>query len=85
MKQVIAIEPTLTPIKDFLTNKGYNVESINFSEVASNQAGKYDAFIVTGMNTDFLGMSNTSSKAVVIDARGMTAEQVFDQLKTKLQ
>jgi galactitol-specific phosphotransferase system IIB component len=84
MKQTIAIEPGLTSVKDFLSSKGYDVQSISFSEVPSNDAQRYDAFVVTGINRDFMGMSDTNSKAVVIEAKGMTPEQVYSELQSRL-
>ena len=35
------------------------------------------------MNKDFLGMHNTNIKAVVIDAGGLTPEQVYNELKLR--
>lgn len=84
MKQKIAIEPDLTPIRDYLSNKGYNVEQIDYNEVPPSEAEKYDAFIVSGMNSEFMGMNDTNSKAVVIDVKGMTPDQVYNELKSRL-
>jgi len=83
MKPRIAVEPALTPIKDYLIDKGYQVDSINLKEEPSKQSEKYDAFIITGMNKDFMGIRDTSTKATVIDATGMTAEQVFHELEMR--
>jgi hypothetical protein len=80
----IAIEPDLTPIKEYLSDKGYKVENINFSEMPASDAKKFDAFVVTGLNKDFMGMSDTSTKAVVIDVKGMTPEQVYHELDLRL-
>jgi len=85
MNQKIAIEPDLTPFKDYLNGKGYNVEQISYDEVPPAEANKYAAFIVSGMNTEFMGISDTNSKAVVIDVKGMTPNQVYNQLKSQIQ
>jgi hypothetical protein len=85
MTRKIAIEPNLTPIKDFLSDKGYNVENINFGESTTRAAINYDAFIVTGIDTNFMGINDTNSKAVVINAKGMTAEQVFHELQMRFE
>lgn len=85
MKQKIAIEPNLTPIKDFLSSKGYSVDSINYGEGSVKFNKGYDAFIVTGMDTNFMGINDTDSKAVVINAKGLTAEQVYHELQTKFK
>jgi len=82
--QKIAIEENLLPFKDYLADKGYRVESINFSKEYSNRTDKFDAFVITGMKTNFLGINDTNTKAVVIDAKGKTPEQVYDELKSRL-
>ncbi len=84
MKQKIAIEPNLTPIKDYLTEKGYQVENINFGQGTSNQSTDYDAFVVTGLDRNFLGDSSTYTKAPVIDASGLTPQQVYQELQSRL-
>lgn len=85
MKQRIAVEPDLTPIKDFLSDKGYSVDSINWSEGSAKQSSKYDAIIVTGLNSNFMGINDTDSKSVVIEAKGLTPEQVYHELQLRLE
>lgn len=83
MNQKIAIEPNLTPIKEYLSEKGYCVENIDYGQgTMSNK--NYDAFIVAGVETNFMGIQDTSTKAVVINAEGLTAEQVYQQLQSRL-
>jgi len=84
-KKVIAVEHDLTPVKELLSNKGYSVESIDISKEYSNKLDKYDALAVRGMNDNFMGINDTGTKAVIIDAKGMTAEQVYDELRSRLQ
>lgn len=78
----IAIEPGLTPVSKYLSGKGYNIENISSAETAGR---KYDAYIVTGMNTDLMGISDTETNAVVIQAKGMTPEEVYSELQKRLQ
>lgn len=80
MDKKIAIEPNLTPVKEYLTQKGFDVDSVNLSESANKLQG-YDAIVVSGMNTDFLGMEDTSTKAVVINAKGLTPEEVAKEIE----
>lgn len=80
MKQRVAVEPSLTPVADFLSSKGYDVRKLSTSEKSDN----VDAYIITGMNNNLMGISTTQTKAVVIDATGMTAEQVYHELQDRL-
>jgi len=85
MTQTIAVEPNLTPVKNFLSSKGYQVESINFNEATAKfPSDRFDAFVVTGLNTNFMGIHDTNTKAVVIDAGGLTPEQVYSELMQRL-
>lgn len=83
-KKIVAVEHDLTPVKELLTNKGYSVESIDLSKEFSNQMGKYDALVVRGMNDNFMGINDINTKAIVIEANGLTAEQVYNELESRL-
>jgi galactitol-specific phosphotransferase system IIB component len=85
MKHRIAIEPELTPIKDYLTKKGYEVENINMHEQKSDTTGVYDAYIVNGIADNFLGMEDTRTSSVVINAEGLSPDKIYHQLKTQLK
>lgn len=84
MKHRIGIEPNLTQVKDLLSSKGYQVESVDTKNDTSVLSKKFDAIVVTGMNTNFLGINDTSTKAVVINAEGMTANEVYEELQSRL-
>lgn len=78
----IAVEKNLTPIKEYLENKGYEVECFEGPvENAWDHCKDLEAIVITGMSQDMLGIQNTSSKAVVIDADGMTPEEVEERLE----
>ena len=84
MGKKIGIEGSLTPIKDYLNDKGYNVTSIDHGvRKDSTDYKKFDAIVVTGMSDDFLGMADTKTDAVVIDASGLTPAQVENEIKTR--
>jgi len=76
----IAVEPNLTPIKDYLRGKGYRVESIDLNEKSPKYLNSFDAIVVTGLNTDFLGAEDTKTKAMVINADGLSPEDVASRL-----
>jgi hypothetical protein len=79
MKGKIAIEPALSNVKSYLAQQGYTVESM--SEQSKKDLSNYDAVIVTGLSKDLLGMQDTETKAVVINADGLSAEEVAERLK----
>lgn len=79
----IAIEPALSNVKDYLSGIGYKVETIDVNKEAGSLRG-YDAIVVTGLSTNLLGMSNTRSKAPVINADGLTPEEVARKIERGL-
>lgn len=86
MGKKIGIEPTLTPVKDYLKDKGYDIVNINYG--VANDPSKYkqfDAIVVTGMSDDFAGIEDTISDAVVIDASGLTPAEVEKEINTRIK
>jgi len=81
MKGKIAVEKDLTPVKDYLSHKGYRVDCIDFNQQDSAKLKGYDAIVVTGLNSNVLGIEDTSTKSVVINADGLTPEQVASELE----
>jgi Uncharacterised protein family (UPF0180). len=81
----VAVEKSLTPVRDFLTQKGYSVETIDFNREFTRGMDKYDAVVVTGIYENFLGVEDISTNAAIINAKGLTAEQIYTQIEKKLQ
>ncbi len=75
----IAIEPALTNVKDYLLGMGYKVESIDVNKETGSLRG-FDAIVVNGMSSNLLGMSNTRAKASVINADGLTPQEVAQRI-----
>jgi hypothetical protein len=84
MKDKIAIEPALSNVKDYLTERGYNVENMNTDKHSAWSMRNYGAIIVTGLNTNLLGISDTETKAVIINADGLTPEEVAAQIDRRV-
>ncbi len=84
MNRKIAVERSLTPVMEYLSEKGYKVEGIDINSEYSKNIEQYDAIVVTGMNKDFLGIQDVVSKIPVIDARGLNAEQVYDRISNSI-
>lgn len=75
MKRV-AIEPNLTPIRDALQARGYQVVPLE-----PGRRQQADAYVVTGMQDNLMGIQDTDgARAPVVEARGLTAEQVVREV-----
>lgn len=81
MKTKIAVEGTLTNVKDYLRKKGYQVTNLQ----NTGNLDSFDAIVVTGQDSNTLGIENTQTKTPIITARGQSAEQVYDEIRRRLQ
>ncbi|MCC5912144.1 MAG: YkuS family protein [Clostridiaceae bacterium] len=81
MKRKIAIEDSLSDVKNYLQQKGYAVEALQ----NNNNLNDYDAIVVTGQDSNTLGMENAVTKSRVINARGQTAEQIYQQIENNIK
>ncbi|QZD61083.1 YkuS family protein [Bacillus pumilus] len=66
----IGLEPSLSDVEELLKQKGYDVVRIQNEQ----QMDQCDCYVVTGLDSNFLAFQDTTTKASVITASGMTAE-----------
>ncbi|SCY04797.1 YkuS family protein [Alkaliphilus peptidifermentans] len=81
MKNRIAVEHSLTDVRDYLQQKGYEVESLENGK----DLNRFDAIVVTGQESNVLGIEDAVTKSPVITARGQSAELVYDEIKKRLK
>lgn len=81
MKGKIAIEPALTNVKDYLVGKGYEVDSMSPNMEFTKNLQKYDAVVVTGLSKNLLGVHDTETKAAVINADGLSPQDVAREIE----
>jgi len=77
----IAIDNSLKNVQNYLENKGYTVELLKDND---NLNG-YDAIVVSGQKNNFLGIHDTVTKAPVINAHGMTPEEIHREIENRLR
>mgnify|MGYP001235654706 CR=1 FL=1 len=80
MKRV-AVEKSLSNVKEYLQEQGYTVECL---ESNKDKINSFDAIVVTGQNSNFLGMHDTSTKGTVVYARGLTPQDVHKELQSTI-
>lgn len=71
-RATVAIEGQLSPMADALKAAGYEVVPLDDQSLKVAQA-----VVVQGTDDNFLGIENTLTRAPVINADGMTADQVL--------
>lgn len=75
MTRKVAVEDNLSTIKQVLVQKGFKVVSPESKE-------NVVACIVTGMDNNLMDIQNAVTKAPVINADGMTPEQVVARIES---
>ncbi|MBE3554643.1 MAG: YkuS family protein [Thermicanus sp.] len=77
----VAVSNTLTNVSRLLREQGFEVLPFTRGELN----GRYDAVVLSGENENMMGMSERMANIPVVNADGMTAEQVVEALKNRLQ
>lgn len=76
----IGVEQSLTDVQQALREKGYDVVELK----QESDAMDCTCCVVTGMDLNVMGMQDTMTTGSVIDAHGMTADEVLSQVEKKL-
>jgi hypothetical protein len=79
--QKIGVEGSLTNIQQALRDRGYNVVELNNGANAQN----FDCCVVSGLDTDVMGMQDALTKGSVIEASGLSAEEVVKRIENKMK
>jgi len=74
----VAVEQTLSDVKDALQSSGFEVVSIEQAESAA-------CCVISGQDKNMLGIADTVSTASVINADGLTATQVVEQVERSVK
>jgi peptidase E len=81
LQKKVAIEKNLHNVKQMFENQGYQVDTIDDTQIDSiGTISKYDAIIISGGNKDFMGIEDTNTKSPIINAEGKTAEEIFKRV-----
>lgn len=75
MKKTVAVDDSLSPIKNALKREGYEVTCLGDPS---------DAIVLNGMDDNFMGMEDIRQDVPVINAQGKSPEQVLEELKQKI-
>lgn len=76
----IGVEQSLTDVQQALQEKGYDVVQLT----NENDAKGCDCCVVTGIDNNVMGISNSVTAGSVIEASGMTADQICQQVESRI-
>ncbi|HHY73926.1 MAG TPA: YkuS family protein [Bacillus bacterium] len=76
----IGVEQSLTQVQQALQEKGHEVVPLK----NESDANGCDACVVTGLDNNVMGIANTVIKGPVIEASGLTAEEVCQEIDNRM-
>jgi len=77
----VGVESSLTNIKRYLEENDINVKEFDSKKMGSAWTmNRYDAVVVSGTDVNIMGIQDAVGKAKVIDASGMTPQDVYNQI-----
>ncbi|KPB04241.1 MULTISPECIES: YkuS family protein [Bacillaceae] len=76
----IGVEQSLTDVQQALQQKGYDVVQLT----NENDAKGCDCCVVTGIDNNVMGISNSVTAGSVIEASGLTADQICQQVESRI-
>ncbi|KKI93857.1 hypothetical protein WQ54_02070 [Bacillus sp. SA1-12] len=76
----IGVEQSLSDVSSALQEKGYEVVQLK----NESDAQGCDCCVVTGQDSNVMGISNVVTAGSVIEASGMTADEICQQVESKI-
>jgi hypothetical protein len=75
----VGVEQSLTNISEALREKGYDVVALK----QENDAQGCDCCVVTGLDSNVMGINNTVTQGSVIEANGLSADEVCNAVEQR--
>jgi hypothetical protein len=75
----IGVEGTLSDVKQQLQQNGHEV-----FDLEAQNAAQCDCCVISGQDKDVMGIANVQTKGSVINAEGMSAEEVAQAVSQSL-
>ncbi|MGE7113546.1 YkuS family protein [Lysinibacillus sp. NPDC047702] len=77
MSRIIGVEQSLSNVEQALKAKGYEVIQLRNEE----DAKRCDACVITGQDKDVMGISDPILAGPVIDANGLSADEILQRVE----
>ncbi len=77
----VGVEQSLTNVQQALRDKGYQVVELK----QESDARDCTCCVITGLDSNVMGMHDTSIKGSVIEANGLTADEVCREVENRLR
>ncbi|MEQ2525374.1 YkuS family protein [Bacillaceae bacterium CLA-AA-H227] len=77
----IGVEDSLTNVQEALRQKGYDVVKLS----QESDAKGCDCCVITGIDSNVMGMQDTVMAGPVIEANGLSADEVCQKVEQNLR
>jgi hypothetical protein len=77
----IGVEHSLTAVQEELKARGHEIVPLR----GENDAKGCDCCVITGQDANVMGIQNAMTAAPVIEASGLTAEEICQKVEEKLR
>lgn len=78
----VAVENSLSPVSDYLSKQGCEVESLDRVQKQNQNQSGYTAVVISGMDQNLMGMQDIQMNCPVINADGLTPQEIYDRIQT---
>ncbi|NLM44588.1 MAG: YkuS family protein [Clostridiales bacterium] len=77
----VGIESNLSNVRKYLEENNINVKEFDSKKMGSSWTmNRYDAVVVSGSDINIMGIQDVVGKAKVIDASGMTPQEIYNEI-----
>ncbi len=77
----VGIEKPLSNVRRYLESRDCSVEVLDSSNKESQKAlDKFDAIVVSGSDSNFMGMEDVVTSTKVINANGKTEDEIYNEV-----
>jgi hypothetical protein len=77
----IAVEKTLSPVKDVLQKNNFEVVDLDFTQ--QTFIPDVYCYVISGQDKDVMGIADKQADLPVINANGLTEQEVLEQVKQR--
>lgn len=81
----IGVEGNLTNVIEYLNGQGYKVHEFNTAQKnVKDFIDGFDAVVISGVNENLMGIEDVYAKTSIIDARGLTPQDVKREIDRRI-
>ncbi|GIM45880.1 hypothetical protein DNHGIG_14290 [Collibacillus ludicampi] len=79
----VAVEANLSPVREYLSRQGYQVDTLDANQLENlgETQANYSAVVISGADQNLTGIQNVVVNCPIINAHGMTPEEIHQRIQ----